>query len=174
MPRRTYRRRYARVARPLKTVKYSNETFNAGNDYQKYITPAQGAINVPTESIGLIGAIAAQGMRKVKNFTLNLMTNSEVTLIWALIYLPDGGQIGNLNVGVAPNSASLYEPNQNVIMSGLLKSDSAQQTFRTRLARNLNSGDSVGLIFKQVLPYPQGTQPGHYTFFVNLNYAITY
>lgn len=45
MPRR-YRRRYARVSRPLKTVKYSNETFNAGNDVPMYITPAQGAVAI--------------------------------------------------------------------------------------------------------------------------------
>lgn len=173
MPRR-YRRRYARVSRPLKTVKYSNETFNAGNDVPMYITPAQGAVVIPQLSMALIAPIQAQGMRKVKNFTLTILTSSSVPIIWALVYLPDGQNLSNLNIGAAPNAVSLYEPNQNIIISGLVKGDSAQQTFRTRLARNLNSGDSIGLVFKQVIPYSVGTPPGTYSFYASLNYAIAY
>lgn len=173
MPRR-YRRRYARVARPLKAVKYSSETYNAGNDFPFYVAPAHGAANPPNIAVGLINSIQSQGMRKVKNFTLTIITTSPMPIIWALVYLPDAQNLGNLNIGAAPNAVSLYEPNQNVIMSGIVKSDSAQQTFRTRLARNLNSGDSVGIVFRQVLAYPAGTPAGSYSFFVNLNYAITY
>lgn len=173
MPRR-YRRRYARVSRPLKTVKYSNETYNGGNEIPYYVAPAQGAVNVPQLNMALIAPINSQGMRKVKNFTLTILTSSPVPIIWALVYVPDGQNLGTLNVGVAPNSASLYEPNQNVILSGIVKNDSAQQTFRTRLARNLNSGDAVGIVFRQVIAYAAGTPANNYSFYVSLNYAITY
>lgn len=173
MPRR-YRRRYARVARPLKTVKYSNETYNGGNEIPLYIAPVQGAANVPQLNMALIAPINSQGMRKVKNFTLTILTSSSVPIIWALVYVPDSQAISTINVGVAPNSAALYEPNQNVILSGIVKNDSAQQTFRTRLARNLNSGDSIGIVFRQVIPYAAGTPNGTYSFYVSLNYAITY
>ena len=44
------------------------------------------------------------------------------------------------------------EPNQNVIMQGLLPlTSNSRQEFRTRLARNLNSGDTIFLCLRPVI-----------------------
>lgn len=173
MPRR-YRRRYTRVARPLKTVKYSNETIDGGDSFPVYRRPAQGVVNIPQYQFSLIAPISSQGMRKVKNFTLSFVSNSEMPLFWALVYVPEGNLPSILSIGTSQASTSLYEPNQNVIMSGLIHARSAQQTFRTRLARNLNSGDSIVLVWRQILPEVENYPTDSYTNFVTLNYAITY
>lgn len=174
---RRYRRRYSRAARPLKTVKYSNETFNSGGGVQYYYT---GQGNQSQVSTTLIDSIDSQGMRKVKNISLNVMTDCKVPIVWALVYVPQGGTPGALTLGAPNNAASLYEPNQNVIMSGTCIINSAQQTWRTRLARNLNSGDMIVFVFKQIVLLEEGDQNGtianplHYTIYCSANYAITY
>lgn len=172
MPRR-YRRRYARPSRPLKTVKYSNETSNFGGNVTYDKIPDQGTAILTQKAAPVISAISAQGMRKVKNISLNLQTNCTVPVVWALVYIPQGQNPSTLNFGNAPNAVSLYEPAQNVIMSGTIYVNSAQQTWRTRLARNLNSGDCIAFIFKQLIAVPQQS-PADYVMFVQANYAITY
>uniref|UniRef100_A0AAU8H6G6 Cap n=1 Tax=CRESS DNA virus TaxID=3138951 RepID=A0AAU8H6G6_9VIRU len=166
MPRRS-RRRYAR-GRPLKTVKYSNETMNFGG--QKQYNTAE---NSPTLFAPIIAAVTTQGMRKCKNFTLHIETTSSVPIAFALIYLPQGQVPENqiLNFGLQDAPSSIYEPNQNVILSGVVQANSPQLTFRTRLARNLNSGDSIYILYRQLLNVPAG---GNYFIYCSLNYAITY
>lgn len=176
MPRR-YRRRYARASRPLKTVKYSNETYNSGGNQNYFYTGQQNQAQIATT---IIDSINSQGMRKVKNISLNIMTGSQIPLVWALVYVPQGGTPGNLNIGAPNAAASLYEPNQNVIMSGTVVAGCAQQTWRTRLARNLNSGDSIVFTWKQLTLLDEGqdtgtvANPKNYPLFISANYAITY
>ena len=161
MPRR--RIRSYRRSRPLKTVKYSNETYNATVDFtlganQQATTP-------------LISAIDAQGTRKAKNFTLRFVFAGDIPLMFALVYLPQGQQVGNMTFGTVAQPLSLYEPNQNVILSGYIPPSSNQApTFRTRLARNLNSGDSIVLIIRAV----GSTAISEAHLGVMLNYAISY
>ena len=38
---------------------------------------------------------------KVKNFRLNVVFDSSVTVLWALVYVPEGMPIGRLNSGPA-------------------------------------------------------------------------
>lgn len=172
MPRR-YRRRYARVSRPLKTVKYSNETVNCGN----YITKQAEVPLSGTSWLAMVPPISSQGMRKCKNFTLHIETQAPFPVLFALVYVPQGNEPQNLNVGTFNNTAdnsgtvSSYEPNQNVILSGIVKTDSPQLTFRTRLARNLNSGDGIALVYRSLVNDPD---PGSWIIFATLNYAITY
>lgn len=161
MPRR--RLRSYRRGRPLKTVKYSNETFNATVDFslqsnQQAVTP-------------LITSIDAQGTRKAKNFTLRFVFAGDIPLMFALVYLPQGQQAGTMTFGTVEQPASLYEPNQNVILAGYIPPSSNQApTFRTRLARNLNSGDSIILIIRAV----GSTAITDAHLGIMLNYAISY
>lgn len=171
---RSYRRGYSRSVKP---VKYSNETYNSNLTYTyDGSTPS-------TKYITLIDAISQTGMRKVKNFTLNI-TQSPVygsnqavksvsSFVYALVYLPDGVSATALNVGSGQNSVSLYEPNQNIIMSGVCSSDNGQLRLSTRLARNLNSGDKILLLFR-----PTNTAPGASGDYVNIsaicNYSISF
>lgn len=176
MPRR-YRRYRSR--RALKSVKYSNETHI---DYDKIIWPA-GTIQAHYGKFELVPTSTAQGMRKAKNFTLqfscvplNLFTSKNYAqyvssmVIWALVYVPEGQENGDLK-----DSGSLYEPNQNVIMSGI-DDISKSVTRRTRLARNLNSGDRIVFLYWVSPINDTQTAPEEIAFIstASLNYAITY
>ena len=59
---------------------------------------------------------------KVKYFRLNIVFESSVTVLWALVYVPDGLPIGKINVaGTLGDSVpgALYEPQQFIIASGV-------------------------------------------------------
>jgi hypothetical protein len=165
MPRRF--RRYARSARTVKPVRYSNETISGQDlatlDKTSYVASV------------IVAATDAQGVRKVKNPTLRLVSSPSNPLspvLWVLAYVPQGFenfQITMGNLGGAP--VSVYEPNQNVIMSGILNPAGTQDpvTYRSRLARNLESGDRIVLFF-----YNPAAEPIQVLISFTFNYAICY
>ena len=173
MPRR-YRRRYYPIARSLKTNKYSNETLSAAIDHDMH--------DENTSKILLSPASTTFGTRKAKNFTLSIVTNSTVPFIFALIFVPEGTTPQSLTQGIQPDSsgnivaASLFEPSQNIILSGICGGPSANaERFKTRLARNLNSGDRILLLLRNLAPVPDsGTTHVHAEVDVVLNCAISY
>lgn len=166
MPRR-YRRRYSRY-RPLKTIKYSNETSVFT------LQPRQDDTTVTTPTT-VIASISAQGIRKVKNFTLTFsQPNLAQKFQWALVYVPEGTQPQALAQSSRDTVASMYEPNQNVIMSGIIYYEQAQQTYRSRLARNLNSGDKIVLVIRPLTFVPQAAANSTNTIYACLNYAISF
>lgn len=168
---RGYSRRYSRR---IKTVKYSNETTNGSGEFQ--ITGGVQDVAIP-----LIAPSNVQGTRKCKNFELSLCGSpwggdesvpSDIPISWALVYVPEGTQPGELRKGALATPASLYEPSQNVIMSGIWPGNlTSNYKVKTRLARNLNSGDSIFLILRASIDQPNGATK---TVVVNLNYAIAY
>ena len=95
---------------------------------------------------------------KVKNFRINIVFASSVSVLWALVYVPEGLPIGNLNY--APSSSadmanSLYEPQQFLIASGLYSSAAVNSGANagplrvwSPLARNLNPGDGIFFIWR--------------------------
>lgn len=174
MPRRY--RRTGRYTRRLKTVKYSNETRAFNFEY---------TFDTNQKAISIITVNSEQGMRKAKNFTLNIgannlvlnneVSNEHVPIAFALVYVPQGTvpsviAFGTESQGVI-STTSLYEPNQNVILSGLIMPGDNARTFYSRLARNLNSGDSIGLCVRS----PFGGGPGAKCQLIcSLNYAISF
>lgn len=152
---RRYRRRHRyTVARPLKTTKYSSETYSSlmSLSTSTQNTHASFTLYLIPNAIG-----GVLGTRKAKNFTLRLCakessitsggttTFTRATISFALVYVPEGTIPSAVQFGSGLSAASLYEPNQNVILSGLI--DSTQvYSFKTRLARNLNSGDQIALL----------------------------
>ena len=92
---------------------------------------------------------------KVKYFRLNVVFESSVTALWALVYVPDGLPI-RLNVAgsqVDSMPGALYEPQQFIIASGVYTSQgssgaSAPLRVWSPLARNLNPGDGVFLVWQ--------------------------
>ena len=154
--RRRYRRRYT-LARSLKATKYSNETYGSLAVIQN-LNAAAGShafMNIPIIPNAIQGVL---GTRKVKNITLRILAEETLyddqggnpitergRIAFALVYVPEGTQPSNMDFGANANVASLYEPNQNVIMSGIVDSNQTY-SFKTRLSRNLNAGDQVALI----------------------------
>lgn len=173
MPRRYRRRRYA-ITRPVKTTKYSNET------YSLFIT-AEAAIGSKFANIFAVTPDSSVlGTRKVKNFTVKFnvvqtVIDNQVApscLAWALIYVPENVNPAApyLNFG-NPTAVSLFEPNQNVIMSGMADSN-AVYTNKTRLARNLNAGDKIAII---IVDLQSSTETSSKTLFLlTVNYAISF
>lgn len=155
MPRRYYRR-YSRSSRPKKKYSWEHANFVGQN----------GAIAANTFWGGhalLISQAGIGGMRKTKNFTLNInVEDFNQPLFYALVYVPEGTRPSEITLGGAINnddpnnpfltSASLYEPNQNVILNGIIPANqSASVSKSTRMARNLNSGDSIVLVFRTLV-----------------------
>lgn len=164
-------RRYSRrrgYTRRVKTAKYSNETYCHTDSF----TTTDSSIN---GYFSIVPVTTTLGMRKVKNFTFTVAYKSTQldqisrSVYWALVYVPQGTTPSPMNIGTGGNFLSLYEPNQNVIMSGIAVLDEQSRTFKTRLARNLNSGDYIALVL-------QGDTTGSFTDILSTscNYAISY
>lgn len=161
------RRRTRRYARSVKAVRYSNETTNFFNNYS--VNPGA---SLSTNKIPLIVQTPVQGMRKAKNFTLSVCCRSDIPLLFALVFVPQGTNPSDLNIGTADNPTSIYEPNQNVIISGVVPRDlTTPITKFTPLARNLNSGDQIFLVIRSATTFTEGFTLALYC---QLNYAITY
>lgn len=175
MPRRYRRRRYA-ITRPLKTTKYSNETFAAATGQTWNIASYYNSVCIP--------AAQTLGTRKCKNFTLTIVSKSanadyDKPMYFALVFVPEGTTPNSIRLGstLTPGtdttpatlqSLSYYEPNQNVIIQGFVDNTQVYR-FKTRLARNLNSGDTIVLVWR---PFDTYTQAGLFSY--TLNYAMSY
>ena len=159
-----YRRTYYRG----RSAKYSNETVcinatstgivSAGATFPQNADPDPEQGQVP-KGLLIVPATGLMGNRKVKNFTLKIgARGNESPIIGALVYCPEGTLPSNLSTQLA--SQSLYEPNQNVIMTFIIQPSCDRDaegyvttmftppsvTVSNRLARNLSSGDSVVLV----------------------------
>ena len=112
------------------------------------------AFNHTGERVGTTYPIGP--IMKVKYFRLNIVFESSVTVLWALVYVPDGLPIGRLNVagtGVDSTPGALYEPQQFIITSGVYTSQGSSGASRAlasldALARNLSPGDGVFLVWR--------------------------
>lgn len=180
MPRYYRRSGYSRgYSRPVKTTHWSNETYNAQGAVTLSSTGEQ-----PTKAVTVVPTTTTLGTRKVKNFTVNVsptdLYNSSTdevisTSSWlvALVYVPEGGNAHPLNFGSLDTGAatSTYEPNQNVICSGIVTSDQPWR-ISSRLARNLQSGDTIQLLFRSLDSADNTTTKAD--LFMTVNYAINY
>lgn len=185
MPRRYRRRHRYSIARPLKTTKYSNETFLASINLGSN-DPATGEgtfyqLNLNCLPNNLQGIL---GTRKVKNFTIRIKCDSRVfkasgedpvtsptNIFFVLAFVPEGNQPGEIRLGNG-NMLSAYEPNQNVILSGMVD-DTQVYSFKTRLARNLNAGDQIGILLKDTTFVQPGDKAMTHIM-VSVNYAVAF
>ena len=93
---------------------------------------------------------------KVKNFRLNIVFASSVTVLWALVYVPEGLPIGTLNTGsVVTTPASSFArtsavPNhERYLLSAAEFGNECRATQSlSPLARNLNPGDGIFFIWR--------------------------
>lgn len=159
------KRSYSR--RQVRPVKYSNETYTIASSI------TMGGELPSTLNIPIIPTTDVQGVRKVKNFELSFnYSQLACPLIFAIVYVPQGTIPQELKMGTASGPVSLYEPNQNVVLTGILPINSNSITkFKTRLARNLNSGDSLFVCIRQVI---QQDTTADFDFAMSLNYAICF
>ena len=169
MPRRYRRRRYYPM-RALKAAKYSNETYAAAASAQYQANTLYTSVAIPATSV--------MGTRKCKNFTLTIVAKAPASgmatpIYFAVVFVPEGTNPSNLNIGSSFTNnvlqpTSYYEPNQNVIFQGFVDSTQVYR-FKTRLARNLNSGDTIAIIWR-----PFADFDANCLFSYTLNYAMSY
>lgn len=178
MPRRY--RRYSRRSYPVRRQKYSSESMSA-------VIPLNQLSNFNTIAYDLVPVVSTGGARKIKNLSLRVINVTSALLSFAVVYLPEGVAPRELTVpNLGPpidetlqltTVSSFYEPNQNVILSGIIEpiisgqSNPPVVTVRNRLARNLNSGDRIALL---VLPLTPGADLNGSGVQFLFNYAITY
>lgn len=168
-----------RYTRRIKTIKYSNETSGISTDWD--IDTDGQAFALP-----MVAQVDIQGVRKCKNFELSLSSSEwhpkngappgteayPIPILWALVYVPQGTSPNPLTLSTENATTSIYEPNQNVIMSGIWPDNlTSNYKVKTRLARNLNSGDSIYLIMRTVSDQAAAITKD---FVCTLNYAIAY
>ena len=144
----------------------------------------------------IIPATTIMGTRKVKNFTCTfyklptedykhgdnpqdeilVATYNDIWPVhWCIYYLPEGSTFQNLNFGDGQTSLSFVEPNQNVIMSGIIGDHDGVARFTSKLSRNLNSGDSVGLIMAPSnVQIAEGAQWKEIQMKLLIEFAVTY
>lgn len=155
-----------------RSAKYSNETMSVNLGVT---TDIDGNVSFPSNAPGgppgivVVPATSVLGNRKVKNFTIKITANGNDDQIFgALVYVPEGTIASSLAVGGA--TQSMYEPNQNVISTFIIPpnvsrntqgkitqmSAPTQITVSSRLARNLNTGDYIALVFST----PNGLSAG--------------
>lgn len=169
-----YRRRYYRS----KGSKYSNETVNFGATFNSTLTegasfPAEiQSSTVVDRGFTIVPPSDVMGSRKIKNIKIRIAIRGNSAPIYGvLVYAPQGTVPSGLTVGGNETNRT-YEPNQNVISSFLIPTqivrDSSaqlvanldQQVFsiNSRLARILNSGDTIKLILATAGSIPLSEQ----------------
>ena len=188
-------RRYSYRGYRGRTSKYSNETiaFNTqlttsvdGNDNFPERYDEMDPTKLLSRGLLIVPATDILGNRKVKNFTIRITANGNDDQIFgALVYVPEGTVTSALQV--AGPFQSLYEPNQNVITSFIIPPNAnrsqdlsvisltapTQIVVSSRLARNLNTGDCIVLVFAS----PNGvsaTQDEPVVISGTVNFAIKY
>ena len=169
-------RRYYRRHRSGNRDKYSIEnTCITASEFAQWTTiAADPEINTQT-SFQFVSQVVpssdVEGMRKVKHLTLSFSCPSEIKLLYALVYVPQGYEPNTIRFPALGKGVSLYEPNQYVMSSGVLDFSGGPLRVKTPLSRNLNSGDSIALVLAAsgltALP------TAGYAPIVNVQYAIT-
>lgn len=137
-------------------TKYSVNTIGINQDYGTTAIDKGANVNQP-----IVPPTEVFGTRKVKNFDINLaLQGFNSPLLFAIVYVPEGTVPLPLNVNgyVAPSGQTpaiineMYKPNQNVICHGiLLPGNNNVYKIRSKLSRNLDSGDSIFLVMAPML-----------------------
>ena len=179
--------------RNYRSSKYSNETVSFNTQLTASVDAGQPFPQDATtgfKGLAIVPATTVLGNRKVKNFTIKITANfNDEAIMGALVYVPEGTEASNLLC--AGPIQSLYEPNQNVIATFIIPpncvrdsnggvtaaSAPTQITVTNKLARNLNTGDCIVMIFASPngLTAGDGTnQDPPLTITGTVNFAIKY
>lgn len=165
-----------------KKVRYSNETtsLNCSSSVDANTQPTIPVYSdTGAKGLILVAPTNIQGTRKVKNMTLSVSSaGNNVPLLCSVVYVPQGTSASNLTPSSDNETgASLYEPNQNVIMQFVMNpvvstnTGSNVQVFRTKLARNLDSGDKIVFVATPAYGYDAAQTVRIVGTF---NYAVSY
>jgi hypothetical protein len=101
-------------------------------------------------ALPVVARTATSGVRKVKNFKIDMISDSSVPTYWAILYIPEGVDANPpLSQAGIQAGASIYEPNQNVIMYGVCSNLAPTHQFSS-ISRNVNGGSQVILVCQSI------------------------
>lgn len=165
MPRR-YKRTFSK-----KRDKYSVEQTNVitppVSDWIEIEAPNESQQNSRQFAIDIVPAVAFEGMRKVKHINVSFAAQPNTAAVfYAIVYIPQGYSSVPLAIPAVGGAVNNYSANQFVLSSGVLEFDGGPLRISSRLSKNLNSGDRIGLILAAVQVTPQ-------TIYMQCRYAIT-
>ena len=152
--------------RPYKRARYgSRDKYSVQQKALQFTTDTEG----DTAKIPVVPAATIEGMRKVKHLTVsvaNETTSTDLAFFWALVYVPQGTTPGDIKV-TSGGGAGMYEPNQFVMNCGVVDPSAGPIRFTSPIARNLNDGDAIFLIVKNISTIDT------FTYNAVVRYAIT-
>jgi hypothetical protein len=148
--RRSYRRRSFRRRSTFGMSRYVTDSIALSQPLK---------VNEPTSNTScfcVVAGIAMAGVRKVKNFRLEI--SCPVTIAFALVYFPEGiaPTSAKLNESVPETPASLYTPEQHVMTSGICR-DNTMTVSKVYGARSLSNNDTIFLLCRPFVAPPEGT-----------------
>lgn len=171
MGRKYYRRRY--VNRDKYSVEQTAIRSNNLNLWTHVEPSSEFTGDSSQWSCVVVPSTTLQGTRKVKHLTFSIANtsslNEDISIMYALVYVPQGTPCNSINFPSVNSAVNLYEPNQFVMSQGVLDFSAGPARIRCPLSRNLNSGDAIYL----VLATAYNSQHPSPTFLVSVRYAIT-
>lgn len=162
---RRYRRRFRSRGR------YSHEsttiTTPVVSDWAPIQSPGENLSGTNQVSFSIVPPTEVQGVRTIGHFTLSFSSTASNRVAYALVYVPEGYENNAIHLPIPGFAASLYEPSQFVISSGMLDFDGGPLRVRSPLKRRLNQNDRIVLIFAST-----DTSAG--SIIGNISYSIKY
>ncbi len=129
------RKSYRKVSRPSeKIVRVGQVTTVPGSNIQGYI-------------------YTAESPQTVMNIKLDVgasQLGAAVPHAYALVLVEDGYQANNINYPAL--TTNMYEPSQNILISGIITDGAIEDNKYLRIGRKLKTGDRICLLFLQTAP----------------------
>ena len=146
-----YKRKYYK--RPINRDKYSIEQTNIIsppiNEWPSVTSEDPTHQASSQYAIPIVPPIEEQGMRKVKHLTISMSNNTAgdtLPFFYSIVYVPQGYDPQPIVVPASGYAVGNYQANQFVMSSGVVDFSAGPTRIRSRLSRNLNSGDAIYLI----------------------------
>lgn len=179
-------RRRVRYVRTARRSKYQMTTVNLAPTFQRATNQENPEATSTFGSIVICPQSNVAGVRKFKNLSLDITTmpDNPNVYFYCILYIPEGTSVGNIGVNnTVPGDVDVYNTftemipsSQWVIANGSFSARSPAR-IRSRLARNLNNGDSIYLIIGSRVYGADDGAPGDaqpWLTQITGNYAIRY
>ena len=160
-------RRYRRTNRDKYSIEQTNIVSPVLSEWPIFEATQSVESNSRQYSIPILPPVEFEGMRKVKHLTISFSFVQDIPLFYAIVYVPQGYTPQPIHIPSAGNAITQYQANQFVMSSGILDFSGGPCRIKSRLSRNLNSGDSIALILASI------NASSDAFVFAQVSYAIT-
>lgn len=122
---------------------YRKRKYNIENRPLYYQTPQNQENGYYQNQLQIVPPTATEGVRQVAHMTVTLTGGTENSSVWwALVYIPEGA----VTSALFPNEATLFQPSNYVLASGIADSSAGPIRISSRIRKNLNASDQIYLL----------------------------